>query len=66
MYVYVVTTINNDGCQGISHEGYRTLSDAQKFVESRSDKPKKRTDFTYYSDELIYEIIEIKVVSYGT
>lgn len=61
--VYIVTVQHaNYIWEKVSQEGYDSLIKAQKFIESRSDKPEKFTDFNYKSDSNIYRIYEISVV----
>jgi hypothetical protein len=58
MEVYVVEVIPEGGFGKVSQEGYRTLKQAQAFIESRSDNPQKLTEYLYrsydYTDYLIY------------
>lgn len=58
MEVYVVEVIHEGGFGKVSQEGYRTLKQAQAFIESRSDNPQKLTEYLYrsddYTDYLIY------------
>ena len=61
MYIYIIVVKKSNHYDAISNEAYRTLSDAQRFIEGRSDNPQKYSEFNYKSDELIYEIVEVKV-----
>ena len=61
MYFYVVTVRFKNDNFSVSSEGYLSLKDAQKFIESRSDSPNKVSDFLYQSKENIYYINEIHI-----
>lgn len=60
-YVYAVTAQTEYGLPKLSGECYRSLEEAQKFVESRGDKPKKVTDFKYSSARWEYQIHEMQI-----
>ena len=45
----------------ISQECYTTLKDAQDFIEHRSDKPRKITEYHYKSAEREYKIYDLLV-----
>ena len=53
-YIYVVTYKGK-----VSSEGYTSIEDAQKFIESRSSKLKQIQPMTYEGG---YEIRQIKIV----
>ena len=44
----------------VSSEAYKTLREAQRFIENRSDRPQKQTEYTYrgggYNFYTIYDI----------
>lgn len=45
----------------ISGEAYSNLTQAQAFISTRSDRPKRFTEFIYESEENFYFIHELKV-----
>lgn len=47
VYVILVTYMGNGIHEGVSSEGYRTLDEAQHFVETRYPEPKKVNEFLY-------------------
>lgn len=61
-YVYVIEVypVIDDICK-ISMESYESLLEAQEFIESRTDKPMKETEFIYQSQENRYLIHELYV-----
>ena len=62
MIIYPIMVYPKDSWAGkLSGEGYRTLEAAQKFVESRSDNPKKLGDFQYASEDSDYLIYQLWV-----
>lgn len=60
MKVYIVQVIPEASLGKVSQRGFTTLEKAQAFVESRSDKPEKFTEYIYrtedFTDYLIYEV----------
>lgn len=60
MTVFIVEVIPEASLGRVSSEGYRTLAEAQAFVESRSGNPKKVSEHYYrdddYTDYCIYEV----------
>lgn len=54
--VYAVTVQGEYSLPKLSGECYAKLEEAQSFVESRSDKPEKITDYKYQSDRTEYKI----------
>ena len=59
--VYAVMTCNPFNGSHLSQEAYDSLKDAQEFCESRSDTPRKVTDYRYESPILIYTIHELDI-----
>lgn len=59
--VFAVMTRNLFNSMHLSQEAYESLAAAQKFCESRSDTPRKVTDFRYESSILIYTIHELEI-----
>lgn len=54
--VYIIT------CNGkVSQEAYGSLSKAQHFIESRSDKPEKADEYTFIAGANRYEIHPVSV-----
>lgn len=62
-YVYVVQIVskNTKDVGRISQEAYKTLSKAQNFIENRSDKPKKFTEYIYESTDNVYLIYKLTI-----
>lgn len=61
-YVYVVTVQPiTYTWEKVSQECYSTLDNAQKFIESRADKPVKFDDFRYQGTTNVYRIYELQV-----
>ena len=61
-YVYIVTAQHHDYTwEKISQECYSTLTGAQKFIETRSDKPTKIDEFRYQGTSNVYRIYELQV-----
>lgn len=60
-YIIIVQS-TKDMSLSISQEGYKEFEQAKKFVNSRSDKPKAKSEYIYVSDNYIYSIIEVKIV----
>lgn len=60
MKVYIVQVIPEASLGKVSQQGFTTLEKAQAFIESRSDKPEKFTEYIYrtegFTDYLIYEV----------
>lgn len=60
MKVYIVQVIPEASLGRVSQEGYSSLEKAQAFIESRSDKPVKQSEYLYrttdFTDYLIYEV----------
>jgi hypothetical protein len=62
--IYVVHVVPNKGLARISQEGYTTLAAAQAFIESRSDRPEKVTEYIYRTHDLTdYLIYDIQIVT---
>lgn len=54
--VYIIT------CNGkVSQQAYDSLSKAQHFIESRSDKPEKADEYTFIAGANKYEIHPVNV-----
>ena len=58
--IYAVMTRNPFNGTHLSQEVYETLAAAQKFCESRSDTPRKVTEYRYESPIIIYTIHELR------
>lgn len=60
MRVYIIQVIPEASLGRVSQEGYTSLEKAQAFIESRSDKPTKQSEYLYrstdFTDYLIYEV----------
>lgn len=54
--VYAIMVQSEYSLPKLSGECYITLKEAQKFIESRSDKPKKITEYKYQSALMEYKI----------
>lgn len=62
-YVYAVMVTPEAQIGKVSGEAYKTLDEAQSFIESRSGAPKKLSDFKYRDENYTeYEIYEVKIV----
>ena len=63
MKVYIVQVIPEASLGKVSQQGFTTLEKAQAFIESRSDKPKKFTEYIYRTeDSTDYLIYEVEIV----
>ena len=63
-YVYAVQVIDKHSEESIgkvSCEAYKSLQEAQEFIESRSDKPEKVSGFIYESKNNHYLIGGLKI-----
>ena len=60
-YVYVIQVNPKGGQSRVSSEAYKTLGQAQAFIENRSDKPEKFSEFIYESEENLYLIFQLKI-----
>jgi hypothetical protein len=58
-YVYVISVLPEYALPKISSEAYETLERAQRFIENRSDEPKRVNDFTYKGRNCTYTIHEL-------
>lgn len=54
--IYAVTVQSEYSMPKLSGECYTTLKEAQNFIESRSDKLEKITDYKYQSNQIEYKI----------
>lgn len=45
----------------VSQEGYRSLTEAQNFIESRTGVKVKQNDYTWEVEGTKYEIVEVGV-----
>ena len=62
IHVYAVAVHFKSGEYGVSQEAYRTLAEAQRFIESRSGSPRKVSDMQYADcTGLIYTIHDLLV-----
>ena len=60
--IYIVSVNTRGHGVKLSQEGYTTIDDAIKFIESRSDKPvKDRYTLSWRSPENVYQLHIIKV-----
>lgn len=60
VYVIMYTNINSN-TNIISKEAYNTLEDAQKFIESRSSKYQKLTEYIYADSDSTMQIYVVTV-----
>lgn len=61
MNIYVVLVHSNYGLPKISQDGYRTLKEAQEFIQARSDIKIKLNDYEYIGSNHYYIIKEIHI-----
>lgn len=60
--IYIVTYTNIDSnLTKVSSEGYNSIEDAQKFIESRSNKYKKIGEYVYADQESIMQISVVNI-----
>lgn len=60
--IYVVMVTPEASRSSVSSEAYKSLADAQKFVEGRSENPEKLSEYKYRdSNYCEYEICEVSV-----
>lgn len=57
--IYVITVQPQYAFLKISQEAYTSIEKAQRFIESRSDKPKKITPYHYAGIKYDYYINEL-------
>ena len=63
MKAYIVEVIPEASLGKVSQEGYTTLEKAQAFIENRSDRPHKISDFIYETDDYTkYLIYMVKII----
>lgn len=61
MKAYIILVYPNYGFCKASSEAYKTLADAQQFVENRSDIKFKLNDYEYIGSDTFYTISEIHI-----
>ena len=62
MLIYIVVVNFPDGTSKVNQDGWRTLEDAQKFIEGRGDSIRKINNWRYWSlDGTEYLIHDIPV-----
>lgn len=60
IYIVIYTKRGSDS-SNVSSEGYNSLEDAQKFIESRSNKYKKIGEYAYVDSEGVMRIRAVNV-----
>lgn len=60
-YIIEVCKPGSSSFHAVSQEGYTTLEEAQRFVESRSDNPKQLSPMVYTGEKFNYFIDDILV-----
>ncbi len=59
--IYAVTVQSEYSLPKLSEECYTTLKEAQDFIETRSDKPEKITEYKYQSARTEYKIHTLQI-----
>lgn len=62
MEIFVVVVYPEASLGKVSQEAYKTLEEAQAFIESRSGNPRKRDEYTYKDEDYTYYCIEVVTV----
>lgn len=62
MEVFVIAVYPEASLGKVSQEAYKTLEEAQAFVESRSGNPKKLNEYTYKDEDDTHYCVEVVTV----
>jgi hypothetical protein len=63
--IYIIEVLTLGGLYPVSHinqEAYDSYEKAKRFIESRSDRPIKKSDYEWKSEDYKYTILTLNVI----